>query len=145
MRFALSVRAMRAGALLGAATLAAACSSAAPSNSVANDIVINPVGSEHESNVTFQLPTDACLPGSTCAKILGAAPSIYIDGNAVNLGTKTRLKPGTHNVAVNSLGWQLTTQPDQTQVLTLPVVDRKCTNATLPNVPVTNEIGRAHV
>jgi hypothetical protein len=130
---------MRAGALLGAATLAAACSSAAPStDSTVNDLVINPVGSEHESNVTFQLPTDACLPGSTCAKILGAVPSIYIDGNAITLGAKTRLRPGTHNVAVNSLGWQLTTQPDQTEVLTLPVVDRKCTNAPLPNVPVTN-------
>jgi hypothetical protein len=131
---------MRAGAVLGAATVAAACSSAAPpaDATAANDLVINPVGSEHESNVTFQLPTDACLPGATCAKILGAVPSIYIDGVAVALGAKRRLKPGTHNVAVNTLGWQLTTVPDQTQVLTLPVVDRKCTNAALPNVPVTN-------
>jgi hypothetical protein len=67
--------------------------------------------------------------------MLGQSPAMFIDGTPVSLGANTRLKPGVHNVAVNNIGWQLTTSPDQNLTVTLPIFDRKCTNLTLPNVP----------
>lgn len=133
------------GAIIAAAA-SAACSAAHENSSSADDaIVINPVGSEHESHITLQLPTDACQPGATCAKVLAQAPSLYVDGTSVVLGASTRLKPGSHNVAVNNLGWQVTTSPDQNLTVVLPVVDRKCTNAALPTVPKTDFGGSVSV
>jgi hypothetical protein len=128
------------------AATSAACS-AAHENMSSSDgaLVINPIGSEHESHITLQLPTDACQPGATCAKVLAQAPSLYVDGTPVVLGASTRLKPGHHNVAVNNLGWQVTTNPDQNMTVVLPVVDRKCTNASLPNVPKTDFGGSVSV
>src|SRR5262249_1542575 len=58
--------------------------------------------------------------------------------SVVTLGASTRLKPGAHNIAVNNIGWQITTMPGQSRTVTLPVVDRKCTNAALPNLPNTD-------
>jgi hypothetical protein len=135
-------------AFLGFAIAAttAACSSADESRSNSDgNLVINPVGSEHESHITLQLPTDACQPGATCAKVLGQAAVLFVDGSSVTLGASTRLKPGVHNVAVNNVGWQVTTNPDQNLTVVLPVVDRKCTNATLPNVPKTDFGGSVSV
>ena len=129
--------------LLGAiasSLFAAACSSSSNggASSESDALVINPVGHENESHVTLQLPTDACVPGATCAKPLGAAPSLFIDGAAVALGVDTRLHPGAHTLAVNNVGASFTTTPGQKATLVLPIVNRKCTNAALPNVPHTD-------
>jgi hypothetical protein len=129
------------------AAFAAACSSSPQEDAIGSNgsLVINPVGTENESHLVLQLPTDACLPGATCAKVLGTAPVIYVDGVSTALGTNTRLKPGAHNVAVNNVGWSVTTTPDQSLTVTLPVADRVCTDATLPNLPTTNFGGSVSV
>ena len=122
-----------------AAAVGPACLSGSDHSASSNDlIVINPDASENESHITLILPTDACAPGATCAKVLGQAPTLFVDGTSVALGASTRLKPGSHNIAVNNVGWQVTTTPDQNLTVTLPVADRKCTNASLPNVPKTD-------
>ena len=139
MRSFIVSRTVILGAAFAAATTAAACSAGHPDvSSSAQNIVINPGGTENESDVTIQLPTDACVPGASCAKVLGATPSLYVDGVAVSLGGTTRIKPGSHNVAVNGIGWPLTTTAGEHTTVTLPVADTVCTDATLPNVPVTN-------
>jgi hypothetical protein len=116
-----------------------ACSAAPTEGDTSSDgLHVHPGGNEHESHLTLQLPTDACQPGATCAKPLGRAVAVFVDGNAVSLGASTRLKPGSHNVAVNGVGWQVTTNPDQNLAVTLPIAERKCVNAPLPNVPKTD-------
>jgi hypothetical protein len=118
----------------------AACSSApADSSSGAHDeLTINPIGSENEAHLVLQLPTDACLPGSTCTKELGLTPTIFVDGYPVALGASTRLKPGAHALAINSIGASVTLAAKQTLTLTVPVVHRVCTDAALPNLPHTD-------
>jgi hypothetical protein len=114
------------------------CSGSDDSAIATDPLHIKPVDNENWSHVTLQLPTDACQPGTTCAKVLGHTATVYVDGAPVALGASTRLKPGTHNIAVNNLGWQLTTTPGQVRTVTLAVADRKCTNASLPNLPSTD-------
>ncbi len=139
MRASLSSRTGIVGVVLAAGMSAVACSSATEDASKSDGaLVINPIGHENESHLTVQLPTDACQPGTSCAKVLGQSATVYVDGIAVALGADTRLKPGTHSIAVNDVGWQLTTTPGQKQTIVLPVADRKCTNESLPNVPKTD-------
>jgi hypothetical protein len=125
--------------IVGAALAAAACSASGP-NAVgsSDDLVMNPTGNENESHLTLQLPTDACLPGANCAKVLGRAPSIFVDGDGVSLGASTRVKPGAHTIAVNGVSTQVTTTGGQSLTVILPIAARKCTNAALPNVPTTD-------
>jgi hypothetical protein len=108
-------------------------------------IVINPTGQEDESHLILQLPNDACLPGATCTRVLGQAPALAVDGVSVTLGASTRLVPGVHSVAVNTLGGQVTTVAGQTLTLTLPIADAKCVAAGLPNVPPTDFGGAVKV
>jgi hypothetical protein len=120
------------------AILAAACSSASSDAASAGDsLVVNPAGDEHESTLVVRLPNDACLPGAACPKVLGTAPTVYVDGTQVAIGASTLLSPGTHNVAVNNLGAQVTTNPGDNITLTLPIVQAACTNAAPPGVPAT--------
>ena len=132
---------------LAAVILSSACSSSPEGvgSSDPNAIVINPTGHENEAHLILQLPNDACLPNASCPKVLGQTPPLFVDGVSVSLGANTRLKAGTHNVAVNGLGWQVTTTPGQHLTVTLPVVDAKCTNAGLPNVPQTDFGGSVNV
>ena len=113
------------GLAMAAAGLVACSAAQSDSDTSADGLHIHPGGNEHESHLTLQLPTDACQPGASCAKVLGRAASVYVDGVAVALGAATRLKPGNHNVAVNGIGWQVTTNPDQATTVTLPIAERK--------------------
>ena len=124
---------------LTAVILTAACSGSAPGAADSTQgIVINPTGQEDESHLILQLPNDACLPGASCTRVLGQAPALAVDGVSVALGANTRLVPGVHNVAVNTLGGQVTTVAGQTLTVTLPIADEKCVAAGLPNVPQTD-------
>jgi hypothetical protein len=118
----------------------AACSSSSKegATSSTNALVINPIGTEDDSDIVLQLPTDACSPGATCAKILGAAPSISIDGVSVALGASTRLRVGSHTLALNNVGSDFSTTAGEHLTVTLPVANTVCTDATLPNVPATD-------
>lgn len=110
-----------------------------------SSLVINPDASEAESHITLQLPTDACLPGATCAKVLGAVPALFVDGDVVFLNEAKRLVPGMHNVAVNGLGWQVTTAAGQDLTVVLPIAARQCIDDPLPTVPAVDFGGRVSV
>jgi hypothetical protein len=128
-------------ALVGSAVVyTAACSSPRPeaAGSTSVDLVVDAGVNESASLITLQLPTDACIPGATCGKILGQSPALSIDGASVALGATTQLVPGTHTIAVNNVAWQITTTAGESSTIVLPIADTKCSAAALPNVPATS-------
>src|SRR5215471_14182280 len=91
-----------------------ACTAATETTETAEqDIRFSPTDSEHWARFTLALPTGTCLPGNSCGRPLGTAPSITIDGTSVSLGATTRLKPGDHALAANGNSVKITLAADE--------------------------------
>src|ERR1700733_12868221 len=73
------------GFVLAAAGIVACSAAPSDSDTSTDGLHIHPGGNEHESHLTLQLPTDACQPGASCAKVLGRAVAVFVDGAAVSL------------------------------------------------------------
>jgi hypothetical protein len=139
MRFILVVSVAVLGTAFAGA-LGVACSSPAKENSSSGTgaLVVDGGTNETASQVTLQLPADACAPGAVCAKVLGTAPVLSIDGAGVALGTATTLVPGAHAIVVNNQGWSVTTNPGDDLTFVLPIADTVCQPDLLPAVPPTD-------
>jgi hypothetical protein len=120
-----------------------ACSAASDSSSdatgsVDEEIRIKPVGDEIMSTLTLQLPTGTCVPGGSCTRPLSTGPTLSLDGTPLTLGAPLRVRPGDHALMVGFTQQTITLTPAQSRVMTIPVVNKVCQNASATTLPPTD-------